>query len=146
MIKKLQTDGWLVWYSPEAWLYHRVPNSRATISYLRRRAFNQGISSSFLAYRNDPSGRLKLLGNSLLTLLEAILRKGYSMLTRRPGARVGRDLAAAASAGKGFHMMRLALDSSLRHHVLRTHYMDDNAMSKTIGTPYSQDLLGGDFG
>lgn len=42
-------------YQPQALVHHRIPASRLTTAYFRRRAFYQGVCDSFTAIRRDPA-------------------------------------------------------------------------------------------
>lgn len=49
----IQKSGLRALYHPEASVHHFVPNDRMTLDYFQRRAFNQGVSDSFAAVRNQ---------------------------------------------------------------------------------------------
>jgi glucosyl-dolichyl phosphate glucuronosyltransferase len=48
---KMQVAGMNLWYEPAAIAYHIIPTERMTMEYLCKRAYNQGISSSFTYLR-----------------------------------------------------------------------------------------------
>jgi glycosyltransferase involved in cell wall biosynthesis len=49
----VQKRGWRALYHPEASVHHFVPEDRMTLDYFQRRAFNQGVSDSFAAVREQ---------------------------------------------------------------------------------------------
>ena len=51
--RKFQAMGYKAIYNPKASVYHRVPTSRMTLEYLKKRNYNQGISDSFTDIRNN---------------------------------------------------------------------------------------------
>ena len=51
LARKIHEAGHSVWYSPEAFLEHRVPDSRMTLEYISRRAENSGIEAIYRFYR-----------------------------------------------------------------------------------------------
>ena len=50
-------SGMLCLFNPGASVYHKVPAERMTFAYFRQRGFNQGVSDSYTALRNQRTGR-----------------------------------------------------------------------------------------
>ena len=44
---KLKSKGYKALYHPGAWVYHRIPKERMTVSYFEERQFYQGVCDSF---------------------------------------------------------------------------------------------------
>jgi len=85
-IKILQA-GYKFAYTPRSVIYHMIPESRATLSYLIKRSGNQGNSDSYTAYRIHRN-RHKLLQNMLWRSTIGLLRM---LKTTLHNIRVGKE-------------------------------------------------------
>ena len=63
--RRLRTTGGRLRYEPAARVLHRVPPSRLTSSFFRRRAYAQGISDVLLAHTDGRGSRSMLVGREL---------------------------------------------------------------------------------
>lgn len=61
LARKIHNAGYKIWYSSEAWLYHRVAPGRITLEYMERRAKNAGIETVFRLYRYDATHCVELI-------------------------------------------------------------------------------------
>ncbi|HWQ46886.1 MAG TPA: glycosyltransferase, partial [Longilinea sp.] len=52
--RKIAQTAWRMVYSPSAWLFHQIPQTRLTRDFLIRRAQTQAVSDSFTYYRTHP--------------------------------------------------------------------------------------------
>ncbi|MBN1890305.1 MAG: glycosyltransferase [Thermoflexales bacterium] len=119
---KVYHAGYKVIYVPGACLRHRVPASRLRPAYFQRRAFDQGISESYAAFRTAPS-----LVNVLRRMLVASSRyTGLSLksaLAFKSQTEKMRCWMAASHAWAQFlHSLRLLASPSLRRYVLQENY------------------------
>jgi glucosyl-dolichyl phosphate glucuronosyltransferase len=126
LIDKIRFHGYKVVYEPHAWLYHRLPASRATEQYLYQRAFTDGISFSYASFRLHPTNWLGLLpriaGDALRWFywwIRASVPKGsYKWKVRK-------RMVAQEYWARTQHEIRLMCSSSLRTHVCRDSYLDE---------------------
>jgi glucosyl-dolichyl phosphate glucuronosyltransferase len=142
----IAAKGYKAFYHPEASVYHHVPESRMTIEYLCRRAYNEGISSSYTKIRtmhgvdgDMPSsiGFTEIYGSGSLWArvrrkqlreIVAALRKSRS----QPGAdksskaqsEYSKAIAAAHEMGHAFHQRAVRESTMLLAWVLRPDYWD----------------------
>ena len=72
MARKIHNANLLVWYAPGAILEHRVPRSRMTMEYMRRRAENSGIEAVYRIYRYRLRRSVPLVGFGLLFAAKSI--------------------------------------------------------------------------
>ena len=114
-------------YSPDATVHHRVPQERLTQQYFERRAFLQGISDSFSAFRSPAGGdearprrglarRLAGRAKSLAAELRANRRVPREWQVRR------RREAEALAAGYSYHQEMMQTSPALRAWVSRPDY------------------------
>lgn len=116
-------------FHPGVSVYHKVTPERMSISYFRRRAFNQGISDSYSELRGkyvdsqESSGR-----NPWLRGLHRRLRGLYKQF-RPTWIRDGdmkvllKESAAGYEEGFAFHQHAFATDPEIRNWVLKPSYM-----------------------
>jgi glycosyltransferase involved in cell wall biosynthesis len=122
LLEKVYSAGYKVMYTPYGWLYHRVPADRLTIDYFRRRAFDQGISNSYTAFRRNPSWA-KLLQRAVLAsahLAFGTMRSSLSHRDQEDNVRL--SVRSWFWRGCALHTWRLCRSPSLRRHVLRETY------------------------
>jgi glucosyl-dolichyl phosphate glucuronosyltransferase len=149
----IAAKGYKAFYHPEASVYHHVPESRMTIEYLCRRAYNEGISSSYTKIRtihgvdsDVPSsiGLTEIYGSGSLWArvrrkqlreIVAALRNRVKRLVRirsQPGAdksskaesEYSKAISAAHEAGYAFHQKAVQESAMLLGWVLRSDYWD----------------------
>ena len=114
---RLQSAGYKIAYSPQAWLYHRIPPNRVTEEYFCWRGLIQGISDSFTYARRhqlSPWRSVRHAARCHLNCLKHLCRDPFSIRNR-----VARNY----WYGRGQHQLRLALSPTLRQHVYRETYL-----------------------
>lgn len=114
-------------YSPHATVHHRVPQERLTEHYFERRAFLQGISTSFSVFRSPdvdeetrprPGRARRLVGRIKSLTAERMERNGVPR-----GWQVRRDrVASAHAAGYAYHQAQLQKSPAVRAWVTRPDY------------------------
>jgi glucosyl-dolichyl phosphate glucuronosyltransferase len=122
--QKVRDEGHIVWYAPSAMLSHIIPRHRLSIGYLKKRGFNEGLSSSFSAFRSFQHSRLFLIRLSIENYVEFILRNIYSLLSFSKNVRYGRRVASHFCLGVSKHSFWLVINRKLRSHVTKEHFMD----------------------
>jgi glycosyltransferase involved in cell wall biosynthesis len=140
----IAAKGYKAKYVPLASVYHRVPSSRATIEYLCKRAFSQGISDSYTAIRSKygveflrPSvttAEPTTLTSRLRRLAEWFLRHGRKVLlfpvwkvsskSTDVDKSYSNKIAAAYRRGYEFHQGAAITDETLHAWILRSNYWD----------------------
>lgn len=84
--KKISMSGKKILYNPNAIVWHIIPKERITIDYVKKRYFNEGITSSFIYYRGNGVNLFsisKMLFLSILQLLINILIYFITLLFAR---------------------------------------------------------------
>lgn len=147
LMLKFKARGLTATYDPAATAYHRIGADRLTADYLCKRAFNEGVSSSFTAARSASGGTVHSepvpppsTGLRVLRALRRAARNPVAAVGRlreilvsavTPGADIQRRVRAAFDEGRAFHLHALAEDPALRDYVLREHYLPDNMRPRT---------------
>lgn len=116
-------------YSPEAAVLHRVPGERTTMEYLERRAFLQGVSSSFSAERYAVGG---VAPEPRPSLQRRMYSRFAALAARRTNRRLvtqdwlaRRDtLKRAHAAGCAYHQEELQRDPAMRAWVSRPDFWE----------------------
>lgn len=114
-------------------VYHKVTPERMTISYFRKRGFNQGVSDSYTSLRKSPEavqdGHQSLVLNLVPTLkskLSASLRKTTELITR-PSLTLNPAQAAFQEGyqqGFAYHQSIYTSDPKVRAWVHKETYFD----------------------
>ena len=131
---KMREAGKSLWYSPSAIAYHIVPQGRMTMEYMKKRAYNQGISQSFSDLRlwNDLYGKRPTgLRFFALEAKKRVNRHPVVMYMRyrlrhfqtnsdveREIARVKYEMAKGFAKGWMFHRSAVQKNGDLRRYVL----------------------------
>ena len=125
MENKILKRGLKLFYDPQAWLYHRIPQSRLTPEYFYWRLFIQGIDDSYRYIR--------IAHRQSLFILNVIKQSAYSFI--RAAQKIyffyvdtwERKVRLRADAyywwGKGQHLTRTLFSKTLREHVLHESYL-----------------------
>ena len=124
MENKILTRGLKLFYDPQAWLFHRIPQSRLTPDYFYWRLFIQGIDDSYCYVRkvyNRPYFFVRVTKQSVYSFVKATQKFIFSLLLQDRKIRLRAD--AYYWSGKGQHLLRTLLSSKLRKHVLLESYL-----------------------
>jgi glycosyltransferase involved in cell wall biosynthesis len=127
LLRKVYAAGYKVVYAPRAVLYHRMPASRLTPSYVRRRAFDQAISDEYSRYHEQhisASGLVFRAADAVMRVVYHALRAGVSFLRHDDTTWVKETAAVAYMLARSEYNLRLSVDPKLREHVLRKSYLD----------------------
>ena len=121
--RKVYNADYKVVYVSDAWLYHRVPASRLTPAYFRRRAFDQGISESYAVFRENPS-LIRVLRRMAIALF-CYMRRGITAAVEFNSEveRIHSSIVASQAQAQILHSLRLLASPSLRQYVLRENYL-----------------------
>jgi len=131
LLRKVYAAGHGVWYEPAACVRHRISAARLTPAYFERRAFNQGISDSFTAYRaryyplheyEMPRRGRFALGNGRLPRMA---RLAAGCLRGNAAAWIGVRVRFAYLRGRIGHTVRLMLSLRLRRYLRRENFISD---------------------
>jgi len=139
---KFINSGMVSLYAPVALAYHRISADRLTVAYLRRRAYNQGISDSFTGIRKErglypekpaqpeESGKMPRLARNFAATAVVRLRGIYHtllLLTSRV-ERIKWQVNKSYLEGFAFHRKTVVNDPSLMDWVLRKDYWGENGV------------------
>ena len=127
----IKSKGYKAVYNPKASVYHCVPNSRMTVEYFCRRAYNQGISDSYTAIRRSKDRVSNKIGFNKLSelkrraehFLEQVKEKPFHEI---PGV-IGRRM-------KGYASKCL----KIRTYPPPKNLLDENALTSAIHLRISQ--------
>lgn len=62
LLRKVLSAGYKIVYTPEAIVWHVIPESRLTIEYMKRRFANEGACNSYTSYHGNKNlGKMRLL-------------------------------------------------------------------------------------
>lgn len=112
-------------YNPRAAVYHNVPESRMTLDYFRKRAFNQGISDSYSFIRSGWGSRRPTMGFKIFVrfLQQGLIGKIFRYIV--PSSRyISLSLESSYWQGYRWHSRLFAEDEDVRHWVLRPDYLE----------------------
>jgi len=143
LMKRFSNANLIAYYDPKATVYHVIPAERMTIEYFCKRAYNQGISSSFTHIRSlhfggdtgTTNGEKKTLSDSLRRLSEMRikdlmriianrLRVTIDSMKQRPYKHIYAQINAAFQAGWEFHQIEVRRDPELLNYVLKDTYLE----------------------
>lgn len=125
--KRVYDEGYKIVYSPEAWLYHRIPAKRQTIEFVRRRAIKGAISSAYSEVRYFLPHKLLLP----VQIVKHILKALFSGLKRLFASLRGiehwlqYDIQWIHHLISALYKTRILLDPSLRKWVHKEYYWAD---------------------
>jgi glycosyltransferase involved in cell wall biosynthesis len=126
LLLKLIARGHTLIYTPRAEVTHVIPKERTTIHYFRQRAFNQGISDSYTAIRNNRA--VLHNDNGVFDLVFSALSRyamyGRAFLTGRPHCAFCAMARRYALKGMRYHQAQVAHDPKLLEYVLKEDYLN----------------------
>jgi glycosyltransferase involved in cell wall biosynthesis len=128
LLRKVYAAGYKVIYTPWAVLFHRIPASRLTPGYVRRRAFDQSISHEYTKYRSQHTPPLGLglgAGTAALRFLYHALKTKNDFWRRADTEWIKEVYMVSYYKAKVLYNMRLLMDAGLRKHVLQQSYLDN---------------------
>jgi glycosyltransferase involved in cell wall biosynthesis len=114
----IQRLGYKTIYNPKASVYHRVSANRMTLSYIRNRAFAQGISDSYTKIR----GKGTVSNIDYVQMLRFLKQKIKRMIKGKN--EISQSYEEGFRAGYHFHQNAVKNDPELLKWVLKEHYLD----------------------
>ena len=113
--KQVKNLGYTILYNPKASVNHFVPTSRMSLEYIKKRAFSEGVSGSYIDTRktklnNEKTGFIKKVKGRIKILLSKGLRRTISI---------------AYQEGYKFHQRELKKDKNLLEWVLKDNYLTE---------------------
>lgn len=127
--KRVYDEGYKVVYSPQAWLYHRIPAQRQTIEFVRRRAIKGAISSAYSEVRYFLPNKLLLPIQVAKHTVKAFIAglKRLAMSFRGVDHWLQYDIQWTHHWVSALYKTRLLLDPNLRKWVFKQHYWSDTS-------------------
>lgn len=134
-------NGYKAIYNPKASVYHIVPSSRMTKEYFCRRAYNEGISSSYTELRNKYLGKnetniksniysfylQKLKTMTVIELFKAVGRKFSKNIKANlssPYDDIHKMIDESYQKGRKIHHDEIINDPKLLEWVIKCNYLD----------------------
>lgn len=130
--KRVYDEGYKIIYSPEAWLYHRIPAKRQTIEFVRRRAIKGAISSAYSEIKYFLPNKLLLPIQIAKHTLKALFAGAKRFFASFRGVEhwLQYDIQWIHHLISALYKIRILLDPNLRRWVHKEHYWADTS-SKT---------------
>lgn len=124
LARKVHDAGLLVWYAPEAWLYHRVPASRMTPEYIKHRSALAGIEDAYTDLRYHQRSVPQLIFRCLACLAMCFYHSLNETLHRQQPERCLNHLAAASRYfHRGRQHWRQAKSPNLQRYTIQKTYL-----------------------
>lgn len=125
LLRKIYATGHKIIYNSQALVWHRIPASRLTLKYIKRRAFDEGISSLYSVIRLKSRVFLTIsliLPRTILSLCYHRLK--LMLLSRNMEAnRIKETIAVSSRVSKILYAIRLLISPRLRRYVLKRDYL-----------------------
>ncbi|MEA5448384.1 glycosyltransferase [Leptolyngbya sp. CCNP1308] len=127
--KRVYDEGYRVVYSPQAWLYHRIPAQRQTVEFVRRRTIKGAISSAYSEVRYFLPNKLMLPVQVAKHTVKALLAglQRLAMSFRGVEHWLQYDIQWTHHLVSALYKTRLLFDSDLRKWVYKQHYWSDKS-------------------
>lgn len=125
--KRVYDEGYRIVYSPEAWLYHRIPAKRQTVEFVRRRAIKGAISSAYSEVKYFLPNKLLLPVQIAKHTLKALFSGLKRVFTSFRGIEhwLQYDIQWIHHLISALYKTRVLLDPNLRKWVHKEHYWAD---------------------
>jgi glucosyl-dolichyl phosphate glucuronosyltransferase len=111
--RMVESLGYTTIYHPGASVYHWVPASRMTVSYIIQRAYADGVTQSYTDLR---SGKKPMNFRTRITQLNLLVRTFKK-------SRVHRQITRSFWKGYYFHQQQFSKNKKLQHWVLKENYL-----------------------
>lgn len=118
----IEKMGYKTIYHPKASIYHLVSKERLTVDYLRKRAFNQGVSNSYTDVRNSKNKAFKK-PNSMLKMLLGRMLSFFRNKAKIEDNIYQKAIAAGYAEGYNFHQQKVKNSPELRAWVIKDNYL-----------------------
>lgn len=113
--EQVEKLGYRTIYNPKASVKHWVPASRLNIDYLKKRAYAEGITQSYMDTRRKNISSSRWLSELLLSV-----RKQFRLSPANP---LLQDLQSSHREGYSFHQKEMKKNTALRDWVLKERYL-----------------------
>jgi glycosyltransferase involved in cell wall biosynthesis len=137
---KMHAQNKKLWYCPTATAFHKIPQSRMTVEYMKKRLYNQGISDSFTnirkhygLYENGKTGLKYYLKENRNLRSYRYLSSNIDYLIARLRAKTPDDrmlayvqyqMVKGFIEGWNFHRRELKKEPDLFKHVIRENFLE----------------------
>lgn len=121
--RAIRLKGLKAFYNPKASVYHIIPKKRMTVDYFYRRAFAQGISTSYSWVRDSGGVNLKLRFRIGRYLLRAMISYASKSFIRNKHRAIKAQIKGHMD-GVAFHQKQLRRTPQLLAWVLKPNYLD----------------------
>ena len=113
IFERLHLKGLRTWYAPQAHLFHRIPAERATLKWIEKRYYWQGVSDAVSDHSSSSESRLGIFADSVKLFLKAVSAACGSSLSPRKIFWHAQSIAARTHVqyflGKGMESLKIAL-------------------------------------
>jgi len=125
LARKVHDADRTIWYAPDAWLEHRVPQQRMTQEYIEWRSAIGGIEDAYADLRYHQRTVPGLLMRSGRSALYSLYHRVQAYRHRREDGRRMRHLAAAKRYEyRSTQRLKQASSRGLRHHATRSYWIE----------------------
>ncbi|MFH7245459.1 MAG: class I SAM-dependent methyltransferase [Spirulina sp.] len=124
--KRVYDEGFKIIYSPEAWLYHRIPAKRQTLEFVRRRAIKGAISSAYSELKYSPERKFLLPIHIFKHVVKAAIAGSKRLVTTPKGIQswLKHDTLCVHHLISALYKTRFLIDPQLRKWVYNTQHWD----------------------
>jgi glucosyl-dolichyl phosphate glucuronosyltransferase len=125
LAKKVYDSEYLVWYSPEAMVLHRVIKTRISISYMHKRAVNAGIETVYRLYRyNNQSILLLCLKYYPKFIVKCNIHRLLALFYKKEtDKRIKHYISSTQHYSSSKQLLILLISKSTRNHTKRKDYL-----------------------
>jgi len=132
--RKVHNMGYKILYVPQAFLYHRIPEQRQTIDFIRRRTIKGAISVSYSEERYSSSSRMSLLFRAIKHIIKGILAILSRLATTPKGTKfwLKYEIQWIHHIISALYKSRLVVDPALRNWVHKSHYWPEDDQFRSL--------------
>ncbi len=127
---KVYENKYKIIYTGKGWLYHRIPQQRLTLNYVRSRTMKGAISRFYTQIRKNHFSSFTLMKQSVKNLIKFLIYKLIilALILFPLDKRIKYEIQSTYYGVTGLYQMRLAFDEKLRQWVKQEDYLSSLKM------------------
>ena len=128
LLRKILQTKYKIIYQPKAICWHIIPAGRLTLTYVKKRAFNQGACDSYAAFKKNQFGKPILLIRCVGLVLYLIFHKIFGFIKKilRNNGFFYHEWRASYAHSRLCYEFNLFTDTKLRNFVLKDNWLKRN--------------------
>lgn len=126
LLRKISRAKYKIIYAPDALCWHFIPKERLTLTYIKRRARNGGVASSYAAYKKKKFKTPELLLRSCAFATYSSIHKLAAILKKIAGndAFYEHECKSSYYRRRATYELRLSYSKTLREFVLKDDWLE----------------------